>query len=156
MPAPQPTAAMVAEVRRMTAELEAPTPPVTATSPGYTDDLIRQYIAEYPLVDRLGQEPFFLRPGTPPTTEPNPNWMPVPGWDLHRAAAKIWGEKAAALACGYDFGGGDGQYFQRSQAYKQAQQQERYHLSRGRPRFIKVTSWTGKQEKLGYRANDPE
>jgi hypothetical protein len=118
------TAAQIAEVRRMIAE------PTTTT---YTDVLIQGFIERYPLVDDLGQEPYYYSGGTPPEKTVNESWVPT--YDLCAAAADIWGEKAAALAGDYAFSA-DGATFNRNQAFEQYTKRERYYRSRRSARTI--------------------
>jgi hypothetical protein len=120
------TAAMIAQVRRMTAE-----PTVTP----YSDAAIQGYIEAYPCLDERGEMPYILDTTVrPPTQDDNPDW--IPSYDLAAAAADIWEEKAAALAAGFDFTT-DGGSYHRSQAYQQAQAQARHYRARRKPQTIK-------------------
>ena len=103
------TAAQIAEVRRMVNE-----PTVTP----YSDALITSFLERYPLMDELGEEPYYYtQTTTVPTKTVNTEWIPT--YDLHAAAADIWTEKAAALSIKYNYSA-DGGNYSVSQAYQQA------------------------------------
>ncbi len=95
MATPTPTADMIAQLRRMVAEPDAST---------YSTAALSGIIARYPLVDTNGYEP------------DDALWAGV--WDLNRAAADIWEEKAAAYAADFDFAADGGDY-KRSQVQTQ-------------------------------------
>ena len=97
-----PTADMIAQLRRMTAE------PITSDT--YTQADLTTIIARYPLPDATGYQPT------------DTNW--AGNWDLNRAAADVWDEKAAAVASGFDFAADGGDY-KRSQQYAQYAQSAR-------------------------------
>lgn len=103
----------VVRVRRLVSE---------PTQTPYNDDIIRETIALHPLVDRNDREPFY----TCPTTI-SLEWVPT--WDLYAAAADIWTEKAAAVACKVDFDA-DGVDVKRSDLHTHYLAQARFCASR--------------------------
>ena len=105
---------LVSQLRRRIAE------PTTAT---YSDATLAAYIEVVPLIDADGYEPN------------DTDWTPA--YDLSAAAERLWQEKAAALAGGYDFAA-DGGNFKRSQAYEMAMKQARYWASRKAPSSLRV------------------
>lgn len=111
----------IARLRRMVAEPDSTT---------YTDYDLKTVIARYPVTDDNGQEPYDGTTGArPPAPVVNPYWLPT--YDLARAAAEVWDEKAAALAAKFDFSE-DGQSFRQSQQHAHAVQQAVYWLKRRR------------------------
>lgn len=118
------TAAQILRVRRMVNE---------PTAVDYDDDLITDFIEEYPLVDARGEDPWIESTTTPGTLEENPDWTAT--YDLNSAAADIWAEKAAPLAGDYNFSA-DGARYDRSAAYEQAMKQSRYYRARRSIRTI--------------------
>lgn len=116
--------ANIADVRRMVAE---------PTATDYTDNDIRVTIEKYPCLDELGEEPYYYT-GTVPVREDNEYWIPT--YDLNRAAAEIWDNKAALLAAKFDFSA-DGGNYSRSQAYTQALGMAKYYRGRGKVTTIK-------------------
>lgn len=124
------TAAMIASVRRKTAEL------TTAT---YSDSDIQSEIEKYPLVDDRGEEAFTWDTSTqPPTQDANEDWIIT--YDLNAAAAIIWGEKAGLLAGNFDFAV-DGGNFSRNQAFENAMKQTRHFQARRSPTTMKSEPW---------------
>ncbi len=124
------TADQIAEVRRMVGEPTADT---------YSDATIQAYIERYPLMDECGEEPYTWDTSTsPPTQDANDDWIAT--YDLHAAAADIWGEKAAAVAPNYSYSA-DGHSLQRSLVYEQYRQEERKHLARRVARSITVVKY---------------
>ena len=113
------TAAQIAEVRRMCAlEVDDAT---------YLDSVLTSYIEEHPLLDERGEEPYTWDGSTePPTEEANDSWIAT--YDLHAAAAKVWSEKAGAVAAKFD-ATADGASLMRSQIYKQYMDRVFYHSS---------------------------
>lgn len=110
------TAAMNDRLRRMVDELTVET---------YDDDAIDGYIEAYPLKDVIGTDPIEIDFTTePPTLSERSEWIPT--YDLHAAAADIWGEKASAVAKEFDFKA-DGGSFSRSQKVKHCKEQARFH-----------------------------
>lgn len=101
----EPSLLLVDRLRRMTAEPEHTT---------YTDGDLQAIIARYALVDAEGLQP----------TETD--WIGT--WDLNRAAAEVWAEKAAAVASDYDFIA-DGGNFNRSQVYAQYMATSRRYMA---------------------------
>ncbi len=95
MATPTPTADQIAQLRRMVAEPDANT---------YSTTVLSGIIVRYPLVDADGNDPDDLL------------WAGV--WDLNRAAADIWEEKATAYVADFDFAADGGDY-KRSQAHAQ-------------------------------------
>lgn len=123
-----PTAAQLAELRRMTAE------PTTDT---YSDELLVEMVARYPLTDERGQESYTWDAATtPPSKVENTSWVTT--YDLHAAAADVWQEKAAALLHLYDFSA-DGGSYSRSQMVAQANSRVRFHLARRNIKTIRQT-----------------
>lgn len=121
------TAAMIAQVRRMTDET------TTAT---YGDDLITTYIASYPLIDGRGEQPFSWDTSEePPVEEDNDDW--IPSFCLHSAAGDIWEEKAAALSGNFDFSV-DGGNFSVRQKHENCLVQARRHRSRRAAKTINL------------------
>lgn len=100
-------AAMVARLRRLTAEL------VGAST--YSDADLVESLERYPLTDNAGALP------------DSATWAGV--WDINCAAADIWEEKAAAMAAAFDFAADGGDY-KRSQAYAQMMQSARSFRAR--------------------------
>lgn len=90
------TADQLAQLRRMIHE------PTTTT---YTDQALTNYVEAYPLRDSSGYDP------------DHPLWSAT--YDMNRAAADIWEEKAAAIQDRFDFSA-DGGNFSRSQQYTNA------------------------------------
>lgn len=119
-----PTAAQIAQLRRMTAE------PTTTT---YSDTVLTEYIERYPAVDENGECPRVESTSTFGAMMDNPDWTET--YDLHSAAAAVWEEKAAGMVVKFDFGADGGQY-SRSQMYENAMKQARFHLSRRNPKTI--------------------
>ncbi len=109
------SAEMITQLRRMVAE------PATTT---YSDADLAGYIELYPLrsLDQYDAEAIAYDPC-------DLGWTPT--YDLHRAAADIWHEKAAALAANYNLTA-DGATLSRSEAYEHAMAQARSHLARRR------------------------
>lgn len=103
------TAAELKMFRRMIAE------PTLET---YDDDTLTAYVEAHPLDDAAGNAPT------------DADWEPT--YDLNRAAAAIWDEKAAFEANSYDFSSGSGgnATYNRSQLFKQARQMARYFRRR--------------------------
>jgi hypothetical protein len=91
-----PTADMIARLRRMTAE------PITSDT--YTQGELSDVIARYPVPDATGLAPTATL------------WAGA--WDLNRAAADVWDEKASLLAADFDFAADGGDY-KRSQGHAQ-------------------------------------
>lgn len=100
------SAAQVTRLRRMVAE---------TTDTTYSDTELATVIEQYSMVDAEGREPS------------HDDWEAT--YDLHRAAAEVWDEKAAALAGNFDFNA-DGATYHRSQAYEQALKSARQHMSK--------------------------
>jgi len=124
------TVAQVAELRRMVDE------PTTDT---YADSDLEDYIERYPVIDERGEVPYTWDTSTePPTEEENDDWIDT--YDLHRAAADIWQEKAATVAEDFDFKADGGQY-SRSQVFQQNMQMARYHRARRRPQTHTLHKW---------------
>ena len=119
------TAAQVAELRRMIAE------PTTTT---YTDDTLAGYIERYPLIDEQGEKPYTLSSASPPAQVVNTDWIPT--YDLHAAAADVWTEKAAGVACKFDFDGKSA-----SQLHAQYMGMVRFHAARRTPKSATLHKW---------------
>ena len=105
---------LIPRFRRMIAE---PTQDV------YSDVVLIEVIESHPSQDPSGSFPEYA------------DWEP--SYDLNAAAAEIWSEKAAALACNFDFSA-DGSNFSRSQAYQQAIAQARHFSARRKPSTIRL------------------
>jgi hypothetical protein len=119
-----PTAAQIAQLRRMIAE------PTTAT---YDDTTLTTYIENYPCVDENGESPRVESTSVFGAMMANPDWTET--YDLHMAAAALWEEKAAAHAAKFDFNA-DGGNYSKSQQHEHAMQQVRHHLARRNPSTI--------------------
>lgn len=111
----------------------------------YTDADLALYIERYPVLDRLGNDPYIVSLTTPLTLEANPDWAGDEfSYCLNSAASALWQEKAAALAAKFDFDA-DEQSFRRSQMHKHAMDQARYYAARRSPRTreMRPEPWTG-------------
>ena len=104
----------IATLRRRIAE------PTEAT---YSDEVLTAIIEGYALIDADEWEP------------DDAGWTPT--YDLAAAAGRVWAEKAAALASGYDFSA-DGGSYSRSQAYEMHMKQARYWDSRRAPAALRL------------------
>lgn len=124
-----PTAAQIAQLRRMVAE------PLTTT---YSDVLLTTYITNYPLMDERGEYPYTWSSATPPAKVTNTEWVET--YDLHAAAGDIWEEKAASWADKYQFAA-DGGSYSRNQAYEMMMARVRYHRSRRAPKTMTAVKW---------------
>jgi hypothetical protein len=114
-------------LRRMIAE---------STSDTYSDLLLAEILARYPVEDIQGEAPLIESTEVvtvPATYERNPDWIPT--YDLNAAAADIWAEKAASHAACFDFSA-DGGTYHRSQVYEQMMKQSRYYRARRNPSTI--------------------
>ena len=121
------TAAMAARLRLMVDE---------PTETTYDDDMIDDYIEAQALMDVLGTNPHEVDYSTtPPTLSELDEWIPT--YDLHAAAARIWEEKAAAIADEFDFKA-DGGSYTRSQKYEQYMMNSRRHASRRSAKTMKL------------------
>lgn len=134
------TAAQIAELRLMCGLADG--------DAVYTTAYLTSKIEAHPLLDARGEESVTLdATTTPPSWEANTVWIPT--YDLHAAAAEIWGHKAAALAgTAMDFDA-DGASFSRNQLYENALKQARYHRARRSP-----TSTTLHKYPVETRADD--
>ncbi len=130
--APRPSPAQIAELRRIIAE---PTQAV------YTDPVLEGYAARHPRKDSEGRKPT------------DPAWTPT--WDLYRAGKAIWLEKAAAVASAYDFNGGAGGSFSRSQLHAQYTAQAQACGRQSAARSVETSDDLGSAPsyKLGYPSN---
>jgi len=139
------TAAMIAELRRMTAE------PTTAT---YDDDALTVYVERYPLLDELGQTAYaWDYSTTPPSEDANEEWIPT--YDLYAAAADIWLEKAALVHGNFDFAA-DGANFSRSQHYTHCMTMHRRCQARRSPTTITQVVEPRRASSDTYPLNAPE
>ena len=139
------TADQVSELRRMVAE---------STTATYSDVLLSAYIERYPLLDYLGRDPFQLAPtSSPPVREANPDWVAT--YDLHRAAADVWDEKAAGLASRFNFST-DIQSFSRSEAYQHFIGMARWHRSRRSSMTTKLWAYPRVDPTADQVVNAPE
>ncbi len=131
-----PTADMITQLRRMAAE------PVTSDT--YTQADLSAIIARYPLNDAAGRKPT------------DTLWSGA--WDLNRAAADVWDEKAAAVANGFDFAADGGDY-KRSQLYAQyVQSARRYRGMRqtGALVLVATPAPTAAADRDAWLGNAPE
>ena len=80
------SASNIADVRRMVAE---------STATNYTDNDIRMIIEKYPMLDELGEEPYYYEGAIPVKTD-NDEWIPT--YNLNMAASEIWEQKGAATS----------------------------------------------------------
>ncbi len=119
------TAEMIAEVRRMVDEPD---------EENYSDVVLTTMIEKYPMMDELGQDPYYWYTGVTPVRHDTVGWLPT--YNLNATAADIWENKAAQFAQKYDFSADGGQY-SRSQAYNQAMQMAKYYRARGGATTIK-------------------
>ena len=102
----------------------------------YSDVTLGEYIERYPLIDAFGRSPYRAN-ASGLVMEENPFW--TAGYDLNSAAAVLWGEIASGLATTkYDFST-DGQSFQRSQMFTQADARARHYAARRAPGTITLT-----------------
>lgn len=114
------TYAQRAKLRRMTN--------LAANDTIYTDDVLDDYIEQYPLMDERGVDPYYYDVSTdPPTQVAVTGWYPT--YDLNAAAAAIWEEKASTEAPEFDFPHETGIYSQ-STVYKNYMQKARHYASR--------------------------
>lgn len=102
----------------------------------YSDTVLGEYIERYPVMDSQGEEPTEYDTSTDPPTEVERDDTWIPTYDLNRAAADIWAEKAATVAADYDFSA-DGANLNRSQPYQHCRQMSAYYASRARVDTIK-------------------
>jgi hypothetical protein len=134
------TAAQIARLRRMVAELPEP------LAVYYSDALLTTIIESYPTLDENGEAPRIPAEDSNHTVTyttdmdtldlvENEDWIPT--YDLNAAAAQIWEEKAATPAADFDFSA-DGGNYKRSQVYEQAMKQARYYNSRRKASTIKL------------------
>ena len=117
---PEPTAATLKRLRRMTAE---------PTEALYTDEDLCLLLQEFPTAQKVGQNAWTA----------NSSLVNVVVWDIHAAAARIWEEKVAILIGqgSYDIDA-DGQTLHRDQKLQQYRQQLAYHTARRRVRSVKI------------------
>ena len=108
-----PTAAQVTRIRRMVAEADSST---------YDDTMLSAIIQLFPLYDSDGYDP------------DDSNWTGT--WDMNRAAAEVWAEKAAALGGQFDFTDANASY-KRSQKQSHAEKQRKYFSARAAPGTIR-------------------
>lgn len=119
MTVPTPTSDQVLELR---GKIDEP------TTANYSDLALQNILQRYPMLDWKDTEPYMIvnwAPNINPTYDPY--WQPT--YDLNRAAADVWEEKAAKLAEDTDFSA-DGSSFSRSQRYQQYMAQARFFRSR--------------------------
>ncbi len=134
-----PTSDMIVRLRRMTAE------PITSDT--YTQAEMQEAIERYPLPDARGLAPTATL------------WAGA--WDLARAAADIWDEKASLLAGDFDFAADGGDY-KRSQAHAgMLTMARRYRSMRATSALVLVATPApeaapGLDEWLGNAAEDDD
>lgn len=83
----------------------------------YTNSIISLYIEACPVIDVNGKE------------QGETDWIPT--YDINKAAADVWEEKAAAVQTFYDFQADGGRYTQ-SQLFDMAMEKVRYYRARQR------------------------
>lgn len=136
------TASMIAQLRRWTHEPQEP------PSGTYTDEALAALIEAYPLVDERGVAPYAYDTSTdPPTQVATVGWYPT--YDLHRAAAVVWDEKAADLALTVDRpyqGPGPGTH-RETQPRDFAEKRARYHQSRASASTIQAIAWPSRRRR---------
>lgn len=136
------SAAMITQVRRWTKE---PSIPPTGT---YADADIAAIIELFPLLDERGVAPYWYDTSTdPPTQTATTGWYPT--YDLHRAAAHVWDEKAALLAEEVDRpyqGPGPGTH-RETQPRDFALAMARYHRSRASASTIQLVQWPSRNRR---------
>lgn len=121
------TPEMVARLRALVAEPSSTT---------YTYDDLERCIARYPVADLNGYEPYNGVTGyNPPVPRINPAWVAT--YDLNRAAADVWDEKAGALAELFNFAT-SGQRFDEEQKYKHAVERAAHFRSKRRRGSIEL------------------
>ena len=113
------TAAQLATLKRYTNE--------DGAGDVYTDVLLTSILESYPVSDADGNEP------------DESDWTAT--YDLHAAAAQIWGEKATAHACKVDANMPGGGSYRNSQLLENAQRLEKYHNARARARGTRFTAY---------------
>ena len=124
---------MVAELRDM---VDEPDGVVRECEHTYTDEELKGIIAKYPMVDELGKKPCSINLATiPPSYTLNTYWIPT--FDLNRAAAKVWLDKAGRVARRFSYSA-DGASFSTDQMYKHYQQQYRSYWARRAPRTVEI------------------
>lgn len=129
------TAHDIARLRRMVDE---------PTATPYDDDALRDAIERYPLIDERGVEPYWYDTRTdPPTQVATRGWYAT--YDLHAAAAEIWGEKAAVEADEYDYPLAENQpgVARKSQVYEQYMRKARFHAARRTATTARLMPWPG-------------
>jgi hypothetical protein len=132
-------AADIAQLRRMVAE------PSTAT---YSDALLGSVIARYPLPDISGEWPYLT------SGSANTDWTAT--YDLARAAADVWEEKAATIANYFTFTA-DGATFNKEEQVRNYERQARKWNSRRAAGAITLQPWPGEtlQNEWIGNINDP-
>ena len=124
------------------------------TADAYTDDAIRTAIEARAVRDSRGIEPTYLEFITePPTETANTTW--IPSYDLNAAAADIWNEKAAALACAHDFSA-DGASYALSQKFTHYSKMAQKYWSRRRPGSLRGIATRRELTEVGGHAVEIE
>jgi hypothetical protein len=122
------TAAQISQIRRMCG--------LGVGDATYSDAVLASAIVRYPLMDEMGNEPYYYDATTsPPTLDENDDWIPT--YDLNAAAADVWEERASIAAANFDFSA-DGGSYHRSQAYTQFMQQCRFYRARRAPATLRI------------------
>lgn len=119
-----PTDGEVLKLRRLTNEAD------DADTAPYPDLLMREYLVEAMCVPDINGANPELDGGAD-----NPDF--IPAYDFHRAAAKIWLEKAGANAHRYDYSADGGKYSE-SQWHEMCMKQHRSHLAKRSWRTVMV------------------
>lgn len=133
------TADQIVTLRRLIAE------PTDAT---YTDVMVVAAIEARPVRDANGYEPLkWDYTTTPPSQVTNPDWTAT--FDLNAAAADIWDEKAAAVACDFNFSA-DGASYNRQQVFDHYERMARKYRSKARIGSTKLRSTQREVTRDGY------
>lgn len=127
------TATMLARLRRMVNEPD--------DTNDYDDAALTAIVEGYPVSDADGNDP------------DDNDWTDT--YDLHRAAADIWEEKASVVAADFDFSADGGRY-DRSQVYQQYTNLAHYHAARARVRSGRMVSSPTETPRQVWIGNLPE
>lgn len=118
------TSDTLAKLRKMIGE------PTEAT---YTDDDLGLRLAQEPVKDLAGTQPFYVDElQIPPILKLNLHWLPT--YDLNKVAADIWLEKASACPSDQYDVSVDGNSYSRSQLYDHYMQNHRTYNARRKAR----------------------
>lgn len=126
------TAEMIERFRRMIHE---------PTDDTYSDELLKEYVEKYPLLDSNGRE------------VGEDEWEPV--YDLHLAAADVWEEKVALYMEDFTFTA-DGATYRLSERIENMMARVRYHRANRTPKSVTVHKWPKESGDLAWIGNLPE